>query len=435
MAKENTNNAGFFFVQVITVLACLLSAVFSGLFWMSLGSQTISKTLLVASGLLFDATKVVALPLCCKFWRQKSFVKSLISAIMYILPSLVSVFAGVSVLHNSIMQNQQQEVQSSQVYQADLKAIELQEIKIQGLIEHATSDVKARYSERSKGTFADIGREQEKLEKMKSQLQDLINTNTTSSVAFLPMLNGSEQKLFLAFIILLGGLLEVTTGYLLFITSNQQRKETSKPQGQALCPALQAMNDGQYVTSAGIKLPIVNIEREIAEEKAPPSSASGVITPMREQQKESLAEELGEITPEETPSAGVITSNGENREAAMCDAAIRIEHDGSKDINGANKENAAGVITPQQGDSVCKGQLSDISSEKGRGVMAPGFIKGESYSGVVEQVTSGCWPPIKKEIKKLAKAGSRKVDAWFSQMLLDGVVYKEGGRYHVCAYT
>ena len=151
------------------LMACVLSAIFSIWFWGALANTTSASYLFMLCGLLFELTKIIALPMFLTFWRQRIIVKSLISGVMYMLLSAVSVIAGVTVLEKTVTATNNQALEQNQSYIQIGKAIELQQQAIENLNTIAREDALKGYRERAKSSLQSVAKEQERLADLQKQ--------------------------------------------------------------------------------------------------------------------------------------------------------------------------------------------------------------------------------------------------------------------------
>jgi len=141
-------------ITILAGLACALSLVINGMFWWGVGSDLLSKSLYVVMGCLFDAAKIVCLPLTLLMWRHRHFIKSILSFHLFVGLALVSVMASISVLQAHIDASNQEKLKESDRFQQYEKEITLQIDSIAMLQAVAREDTKNGYRERARGVLS-----------------------------------------------------------------------------------------------------------------------------------------------------------------------------------------------------------------------------------------------------------------------------------------
>jgi len=158
-------------IQILAWIARILSIGISVLFWSQLSSEPVGSILLALGGVLFDATKFVALLIAIDYYRLKRYCPALLLLPICMIFSVVSIFCSIAVLQYQVSNQQTIAIQNDTSYLNQQKAIQIQEDKITTLQQLAAKDTQYGYRERAKSTTAQIAVEQAKLSTLHQQLQ------------------------------------------------------------------------------------------------------------------------------------------------------------------------------------------------------------------------------------------------------------------------
>lgn len=199
-----------FSIKGLTVVSCFLSVIVSVLFWQSMTLNVCYKIGFSIAACLFEGVKFACLPHVRSSYLVGRYGRALVSAIIFVGLSLMSIFAAVVSLNGSLSMIENETVKSSTQHQELMAAIDLSNSKIQSMLEHANTDLKNGYRERSRSTYEAISQESLRIDALRQQL-----TSLTAEASTLAHGIDISDSLMTMIILFLGTLLEVSTGYLL----------------------------------------------------------------------------------------------------------------------------------------------------------------------------------------------------------------------------
>jgi len=159
----------------------------NGLFFGALGSNVCTKSILVASSVIFETVKIFGLSLTiwCFFTQYKKIC--FISALAYVILFAVSVLASISVLNMNVQQNNSLALLANDQYQSIESQISIEKQSIAILQRNANIDSEKGYRKRSNATIARIQQKQDQLSKLVKEKATIAKNNSiVAALAYLP---------------------------------------------------------------------------------------------------------------------------------------------------------------------------------------------------------------------------------------------------------
>ena len=202
--------------------ACGLSVLMSILFWSQISQNTTSSILMGSMGMLFDATKLCALPATFWFLRDKRWFLSLFSMKVYLILAIVSIIASIGVLKKEATNSSQVVLSASKEHQSLLKQVHYQQEIIESLIASQKKDIELGYRARAQQTNQQLQHEKEKLYALAKQVESGkshpvgMMGELSKSLASVISVDPSRVENWLS--VGLGVLLELATTFLLVTT-------------------------------------------------------------------------------------------------------------------------------------------------------------------------------------------------------------------------
>ena len=204
---NNNHTLRQFTVKLLAGTGCTLSVIAGIFFWQQLFVSLAGKVTLSIAAVLFECVKFMALPHIRQAIQVKRYGKAIISALLFVVLTLVSLFGAVTSLNNGLSHSQQASAKSKTQYQQLSQSIAFAESKLQSLIEHMNKDIQNNSRERAKSTLLEISKEETRLKALQQQL----NQVELSAV----FVEGVSQAQLFKIILVLGCLLELSTAYLI----------------------------------------------------------------------------------------------------------------------------------------------------------------------------------------------------------------------------
>jgi hypothetical protein len=347
-------------------LACMLSVIFSCYFWSSLTATLPMKALYAVSGLLFDLVKIMALPIAIYSWRRSCYTKSAISGVMYLLLSLVSIFAGISVVQNNVIQQHKQSTEYASVQQQLVDTIELKKKTIRSLQLLADNEQNTGYKTRAKNTLLEVAKQELALINIHRDLQQKSNNIIESVPGYAD--SNSKTRNALLFIIL-GGLLETTTGFLLYISSS---RNVPKVQAHKVVPKGYIVPEVQMY----LNVPAINDGSNNVPKNVPLGTSQNL---------------------------GTVKS---------------LENKGKTQVQSQVQIVPKCTYASRQVRSQVKDEVQSIGTK----------ITDET---VKKQIKNKIWKPTVRTIKENASVGTEHARRILRQLTKDGSLYKQNGRYRL----